>query len=236
MIKLAALLLGILLLPISAHASYPDPVDRYLNDFTGTLSADSQQSIKRRLSEIHAKNRLDIRVAIINKYASFKTKNKTWESFSTELFNHWQIGDRFQNRGVLLLISLDDRKIRIELGSGYSSKFDKGMKSIIDSVISPPLTKSKFSEGISNGIEAILNSVTVEQSFLDRYFWHILIGCISLASCFFAFLCFKMENPPILFVILGIVGFVLYGLVLASAEQNSYGGGSSGGGGASGSF
>jgi len=35
----------------------------------------------------------------------------------TYLFNSWGIGDRQRNDGVLLLVAVKDRKVRIEVGS-----------------------------------------------------------------------------------------------------------------------
>jgi len=45
------------------------------------------------------------------------------EGFATALFNHWGVGDSEKNNGVLILISHSDRKMRIEIGSGYSSSW-----------------------------------------------------------------------------------------------------------------
>jgi hypothetical protein len=47
------------------------------------------------------------------------------ESFATNLFNAWGIGDAERNDGVLLLVARDDRLVRIELGAGYDP-FDEG--------------------------------------------------------------------------------------------------------------
>lgn len=234
--RFAYIFLSILFAPIPSYAAYPELNREYLNDFAEVLDLESQKLISNRLYEIKAVNGIEIKVVIIKKYANYETGSKTWEEFSTGLFNYWQIGTQPINKGVLLLVSTEDRKIRIELGAGYFSSYDKKMKSIIDNFISPDLKRNRFLEGILNGVNEITTTVTSNLSFFERHVWYFIAGGVVLISCFFAFLVTRMENPPVIFIILGLLGFILYGFGRGDGNGKPYGGGGSGGGGASGGF
>src|SRR5262245_11342433 len=46
------------------------------------------------------------------------------ESFAREWFDRWKIGTGSENKGILLLLSIEDRKARIELGRDWGRRWD----------------------------------------------------------------------------------------------------------------
>ena len=82
------------------------------------------------------------------------------ETFARVLFDQWGIGyetieGQPWNRGVLLLVSKDDRKARIELGNDWAGAYDPICRKIMDSQIIPNFKKGKFSEGILAGVQEL---------------------------------------------------------------------------------
>lgn len=86
------------------------------------------------------------------------------EAFVTNLFNSWGIGDRQRNDGVLLLVATNDRKVRIEVGSGYGAGYDSAMQRVIDDNILPFFRRGEDSEGIASGVRGIKVALTTAPS------------------------------------------------------------------------
>jgi uncharacterized membrane protein YgcG len=63
------------------------------------------------------------------------------ESFATNLFNTWGIGDREKSNGFMILVAVHDRRVRIELGSGYSGEMDQVMQRVMNEDMLPLLSE-----------------------------------------------------------------------------------------------
>ena len=60
-------------------------------------------------------------VATISSLADYDAADWSIERYAANLYSEWGIGDRATNRGVLLLVSVRDRKLRIATGSGLGN-------------------------------------------------------------------------------------------------------------------
>jgi uncharacterized protein len=71
-------------------------------------------------------------------------------------FDHVGIGKRGRDNGVLVLVALDNRAIRIELGRGLPSVIGPvEAQRVIDFVIAPQFRLGRFGEGLVRGMEAL---------------------------------------------------------------------------------
>ena len=50
------------------------------------------------------------------------------ELFTYNLFNRWGIGQQYNAKGIMLLVAMKERKVRIQLGKAYGQKYNKRMK------------------------------------------------------------------------------------------------------------
>ncbi len=83
--------------------------------------------------------------------------------YANELFRTWGIGDKQLNNGVLLLISKEPRKLRIEVGYGLEGALPDGLTGQIrDEQIVPALKKNDYDEGVLQGYEALVAEVQKE--------------------------------------------------------------------------
>tara|TARA_B100000700_G_scaffold16652_3_gene16488 strand:- start:913 stop:1866 length:954 start_codon:yes stop_codon:yes gene_type:complete len=95
-------------------------------------------------------------VVIIPRMASYGYESTTIEPFAREWFNQWEIGTSEtdgHNRGILLLVSMGDRKARIELGKDWGRRFDYHCQDIMDYIIIPHFKNGDFVGGITAGVE-----------------------------------------------------------------------------------
>ncbi len=80
------------------------------------------------------------------------------ESISIRIVNKWQLGTAKKDNGILLLISRDDRKLRIEVGQGLEGKLTDAYASrIIRNIITPLFKKGNFDAGVVSGVAGILS-------------------------------------------------------------------------------
>lgn len=91
------------------------------------------------------------------------------EEFANRVFNTWQIGQKERNNGVLLLISKEERAIRIEVGYGLETYLtDLESADIIDYVIVPKFKKGNFDQGVIEGVHAIIEAINGTYSPIQK--------------------------------------------------------------------
>ena len=77
--------------------------------------------------------------------------------------NEWKLGDKDKDNGVLLLIVLDERKIRIETGYGLEGVLTDALASRINrNEIAPRFKAGDYDGGVKAGVLAIMQSIKGE--------------------------------------------------------------------------
>lgn len=152
----------ILLTGLAAYAQsgYPQPADSYINDFAGILTAEDEANVRALFTDLRTKNGIEAVVVTIGSINDYGTGDATIESFATNLFNDWGIGNREENNGVLFLVAVNDRKVRIEVGSGYENSQNQNMQEVINEHILPSFRQNNYSRGIYRGARAMVGKLT----------------------------------------------------------------------------
>lgn len=126
------LMLLVFAIPVSA-VNYPDfKTDRkYVNDFAGIISEEAEQRIMSIGSELEDKTTAQVTAVTVNSLEGEDIKD-----YANKLFEKWGVGQKDKDNGVLILHSLEDREVWIEVGYGLnpilgtirvSDYFDKDM-------------------------------------------------------------------------------------------------------------
>lgn len=144
---------------VQAQSGYPTWEDLYINDFAQVVDSSHESQIRALLQDLYDTTDVEATVLTINSISDYDTGDGTIESFATNLFNEWGIGDAERNDGILLLVAIEDRELRVELGSGYGPADEDGLGGIIDQVIIPHFQEGDFSLGIVEGTQAIVTRV-----------------------------------------------------------------------------
>lgn len=85
------------------------------------------------------------------------------EEYATALFRKFGIGDKTKNNGVLILLALQERKCRIEVGYGLEGKLTDGKTGRIqDNYMIPYFKNNDWNNGIKNGFSAIMQEIENE--------------------------------------------------------------------------
>ena len=140
-------------------AALPQPTqDFYVNDFANVLSAETEQMIIKDSAVLQQKTGAQIVVVTIS-----SLDGQALETYSLNLLREWGIGDKVKNNGVLILLSLNDRLSRIEVGYGLEGPLPDGKTGRIqDDYMLPYYQKGQYDEGIKNGYLALLKEVAAE--------------------------------------------------------------------------
>jgi uncharacterized protein len=78
------------------------------------------------------------------------------EEWSTGLFNHWGVGRAGADNGVLLVVALSDRALRIATGDGLRSRLpDSQASEIVGGTITPLLRAGRTSDAVLAGLDGI---------------------------------------------------------------------------------
>lgn len=157
------LVVGLLvLLPFASLApaqQYPDYTELFVNDFADLLPPEDEARIRGKLMELREKKGIEFTVVTIDSMRDFGHDGPI-EPFATGLFNYWGVGDASRNDGVMMLVAVNDRWMRIEVGAGYGTTKNVPMDNIIDTQITPRFKKSDFVGGIEAGVDAVIKDIT----------------------------------------------------------------------------
>ena len=111
----------LLLCPLNTFAVV-SPTDKfYVNDYASILSSDTEEYIFEHSKNLNDKTKAQIVVVTIP-----SLNGDSLEEYATELFRKFGIGDAKENNGLLILLSLEDRKVRVEVGYGLEGVLPDG--------------------------------------------------------------------------------------------------------------
>lgn len=120
-------------------------------DAVGALSDDVVQSVSTQLQSFRDAGGPQIAVAVVN-----TTGNKSIEDYSIDLAREWGVGDKTRDDGVVILIALDDRTMRIEVGSGVEGDLtDVTASRIVNDVMIPLLRNDDVDGAVQQGAAAV---------------------------------------------------------------------------------
>jgi uncharacterized protein len=84
------------------------------------------------------------------------------EGYSIQVTDKWKLGSKEKDNGVLFLISVDDRKMRIEVGQGLEGDLPDARAGQIIRAIRPYFKRGEYKTGIVLGVSEIAKNIGVE--------------------------------------------------------------------------
>ena len=145
-------LFGVILIGCTSSAASLPEFTAPVVDSIGRVSAEVETQINSELNSFQQSGGPQIAVAVID-----TTNNATLENYSIDLARSWGLGDKAKDNGVLLLIALEDRTLRIEVGSGVEGELtDVTAGGIVDSVMLPRLRANDVDGAVRDGARAVM--------------------------------------------------------------------------------
>ena len=223
----------------------PAPVgDIYVQDFANLLNEQEKTELRTLGRNIENQTTAQIAVLTIDTIG-----DRPIEEFANQAFRQYGIGSKEEDNGVLLVLSMNDREVRIEVGYGLEGRIPDGKAGrILDEVTIPYLQNQQANSAIMETYKELANEVLAEYGIeegqqsvqqpeqqptgdegLGIPAWLLII--IVVVVLFLDFKFFGGALTHILLAILSRGGGG--GKGGGGGGSNSGGGGSSGGGGAS---
>ncbi|HET9951946.1 MAG TPA: TPM domain-containing protein [Candidatus Eisenbacteria bacterium] len=156
----ALLLLALLAAPAARAADRPFPEPRgFLSDFAGIVDAASADSITSLGRELEEKAGAEIAVVTLPDLGG-----ETIDPVATALFAQWGIGKKGKDDGVLVLLALEERKVKIETGYGVEGILPDGKcGAIIRRVMGPDLSAGRYGVGLLAGARSIAGAIAADR-------------------------------------------------------------------------
>ncbi|MDG3497323.1 MULTISPECIES: TPM domain-containing protein [Pseudanabaena] len=151
----------------------------WVSDVANILSAETESRINQRITQLEARNGSEVAVVTVPDISPLASP----KAYATQLFNTWGIGKRGLDNGVLLLISVNERRLEIETGRGLTSRLSNAqVTQIIETKIKPEFKLRKFDQGTINGVEEITNRLEqIGVSSFDFAIVYLVIGGLGIA-------------------------------------------------------
>jgi uncharacterized protein len=231
----------------------------FILDKAALITPGDEQDIRQLADKLLTDKGAPLVVVTINSMADHGGGGMRIETFARLLFDQWQIGparvnDQTWNRGILLLVSKNDRRARIELGAGWGREKDALCQQIMDEQIIPQFKQGEFSAGITAGATALAQmarGLALPRPPTPWWYWPVILGVAAVVIVTVVSLVRNgSQGWAWLFWagLFGLLGAGLYYWMTHMPESSSDwsdggfsggsfgGGGFSGGGGASGSW
>jgi uncharacterized protein len=148
---LAGVFLG-LVSPSAVRAEVPIPaLTGRVVDTVGVLSATQRQELERALASLESRKGSQVAVLLVD-----TTQPESIEQFALRVAEEWKLGRRGVDDGVLLVLAMGDRALRLEVGYGLEGSLSDVIASrIIREIITPELRAGNTFEGIRKGLAAV---------------------------------------------------------------------------------
>jgi uncharacterized protein len=155
--------LSLWLLPLMAAPVFPELTGRVVDD-ANLLTYPEEVAITADLKALEDKSSDQVVVVTLPSLQGY-----TIEDFGYQLGRHWGIGtSRFDN-GVILLVAPNERKVRIEVGTGLEGTLTDALsKLIIENAILPRFREGDFAGGVKDGVRDIILVLTGDAAEVEQ--------------------------------------------------------------------
>jgi uncharacterized protein len=138
-----------LLLPLvsAAEVAVP-PLTAHVTDLVGVLQPEQRAALEARLVALEQEKGSQIAVLIVP-----TTQPETIEQYAIRVAESWQLGRKGIDDGLLILLAMDDRAMRIEVGYGLEGVIpDAVAKRVIAEIMTPYFRQNDYYGGLEAAV------------------------------------------------------------------------------------
>ena len=133
---------------------FPRPLGK-VNDFAQVLDGPDRATLEHQLDDLERATSAEVALVTVT-----SLEGRTVEDYATALFNTWGIGKKDRDNGVLVLVCVPERAMRIEVGYGLEGIMPDGLAgAIIRQTILPRFRGNDYRGGILDGMARVIDVV-----------------------------------------------------------------------------
>jgi uncharacterized protein len=227
LLRLIALLLASVLYLTDASSfaqtkNFPAYVG-HVNDFASVIDPTTKQQLETIL--LNFENKTGAQIAVV----TIQTLNeRAIEDYATDLFRTWGIGAKSgenRDKGALLLVSLQDRKMRLETGYGLEGDLPDGMAGEVIRRMKPYFRQEppQYSQGIMVAVRTLVDTLATK--------WNVsLEGLEDRQFAYRGDQPQELSGKGLTTLVIVFIGFLFLMMLIAKSARRRGGGGGGGSG------
>lgn len=205
------------------------PLSQRITDLAGVLNATAIRDLDTKLSDHERRSHHQFAVLIIP-----GLEGEVLESYSLKVARQWRLGDRKRNDGLLVLVAIRERVVRVEVGPGLEGAIpDIVAARVIRNEMTPRFKDKDYAGGLGAGLDALMAAAdggevqaaprTGLAAFRpqDLEWWKMLVSTLLLIAVliygvYYVLTMERWKKMPILGVLGGLVGWLLGSMPLTA--------------------
>ncbi|MBO5137851.1 MAG: TPM domain-containing protein [Spirochaetaceae bacterium] len=163
--KIWRILIGLSIILLSLFPVYSLDVPSWtgpIKDSGEVLSEEQESELEKFLTDVNTNTGIQMAVLTIP-----SLEGTAIEDYSIKVARDWKLGQAETDSGALLVVAVEDRELRIEVGYGLEpSLTDAKCGLIIRNVITPHFRNGDYGTGITEGIKNMVGVATADESLV----------------------------------------------------------------------
>lgn len=148
-----------------AVEALPSAPRQYVTDEAGVIPAGLLAQMNQRLASFEKQTSNQIVAVVYPKLP----EGVALEDYTQSLYQAWKIGTKKNSNGVLMLVFVQDRKVRIQTGYGLEGALPDALCSrIIREKMAPAFRAGNYGGGLASGITAVMQATKGEYKGTGR--------------------------------------------------------------------
>lgn len=142
------LLVGFLFSGLS-YADFKAPAYQgYVTDYAQLLTQEQRHYLTAVSTDLARQTTIQVATLVVPEMGA----DFTIESYANQVFEAWGIGQKGKDNGVLFILALQERKLRIEVGYGLEGVLTDGQSgALLDALVLPVLKRGDLGQGVVVG-------------------------------------------------------------------------------------
>jgi uncharacterized protein len=130
----------------------------YVSDFAGVLSPSTKYSLENLCTQVDRQAHAQIAVVTIKTLDN----DQSIDEFAVALEEKWKVGPKGTDRGVLMLVVMNPRKYRIEVGYGLEGILNDAKVGDIGRSMVPALSQNDYNTAIPLGVQQLARIIATD--------------------------------------------------------------------------
>lgn len=150
---------------LRAAEKIPSVPPRYFNDYAGTVSTQTANSLNSQLEQYERESSNQLLVAVYPKMES----DSSVEDYTVRVAQAWKVGQKGKSNGAVLFVFKNDRKLYIQVGYGLEPTLtDAATHDIVENILKPRFRQGNYDAGLREAVAAMIAATKGEYQGTGR--------------------------------------------------------------------